>query len=128
MVLWQCQFCSDVLTMEAALQLSLWHEGKRSSTALLTPEEEERLRALGMDLLNSAEHAQYYVEDGKDVPIAELYDYVEEKRSHFFSLPSNSNLSQGQSTSSSPHDGEAKQKKEGGSRPTGLRSGTQYRF
>jgi len=42
------QYCLLVLFHEATLQLLLWRSGERGSLSLLSPEEEERLRSIGL--------------------------------------------------------------------------------
>lgn len=44
------QYVLQVLQPEAIIQLILWRDGKRTSLELLSPEEEERLHTIGVQL------------------------------------------------------------------------------
>ena len=43
-----CQYCLNILLPESIQQLLLWRSGERTSSALFSPEEEQRLRDVGV--------------------------------------------------------------------------------
>lgn len=49
------QYCTNVLAFEAVLQLLLWRVGKRTSTGLLSDEEEEALHQSGLELIGTSD-------------------------------------------------------------------------
>ena len=45
------QYCTNILVPEAILQILLWRSGERSTTAVCSVEEEERLHHIGLVLV-----------------------------------------------------------------------------
>jgi len=48
------QYCTNILVPEAILQILLWRNGDRSSTAICSVDEEQRLHQIGLVLVQQS--------------------------------------------------------------------------